>query len=476
MNESFNKFRKKILLESLIKCFVISLSLSIIAFSAPKLIVHFGKINVFEFFDLVLILIACFLFNVSFGLLFLVLFPRKLKVAKRLDKELNLNQKVQTMIEFENVDTPMINLQKEDTLNILSNISLKKLAMKFSVFFFVLIGFACALGVTVIAVENYEEPPIIEPVIEQPKYDLDNWTVRALLDLIEVVKTSNVQTDLKEPVISNLENLLDVLETVEYEKDMIDEVNKVIKDIDYRLDVANSCNEIFTEVKSSESPIVKELVTQINALNITNVNNVIENFYIYLCGDDKTIEEALKAIDDDFKQVIKKSNLNQNDPLVKELFEFAEDLSDSTDASFVQAAINAHKENIVNLVKQQTENKNIITFVLDQLRIIFGLNSSDVDGGGSGTDTNNPTVNPTEPPKVNEFENQGGYGTGDVLFGSDDIIFDIEKGSVEYGEVINKYYGELVGMFNDGTIPQEYKEVFDKYFDTLFGLIEEENN
>ena len=122
MNESFNKFRKKILLESLIKSFVISLSLSVIAFSAPKLIVHFGKIKVFEFFDLVLILISCFLFNLSFGLLFLILFPRKLKVAKRLDKELNLNQKVQTMIEFEKVDTPMINLQKEDTLNILSNI------------------------------------------------------------------------------------------------------------------------------------------------------------------------------------------------------------------------------------------------------------------------------------------------------------------------------------------------------------------
>ena len=476
MNESFNKFRKKILLESLIKCFVISLSLSVIAFSAPKLIVQFGKINVFEFFDLVLILISCFLFNLSFGLLFLILFPRKLKVAKRLDKELNLNQKVQTMIEFEKVDTPMINLQKEDTLNILSNISLKKLAMKFSVFFFVLIGFALALGVTVVAVETYEAPPVITPGKEEPKYNLDNWTVRALLDLIEVVEKSNVQEDLKTPVIKDLENLLDILETVEFEKEMIEEVNKVIKDVDYRLDVANSCNEIFTEVKSSESPVVRELVTQINALNITNVNNVIENFYIYLCGDASTMNEALLQIDNDFRQVISKSNLNQKDPLVKELLEFAQKLSDSTTSNDVTDAINAHKENIVNLVKQQTENKNIMTFVIDQLRIIFGLNSTNSEDGGSDTDPNNPSINPTEPPKINEFETQGGYGTGEVLFGSDDIMFDIEKGSVKYGEVINKYYGELVGMFNDGTIPEEYKEVFDKYFDTLFGLIEEENN
>ena len=278
MNESFNKFRKKILIESLIKSLIISISLSVIAFSGPKLIVHFGKLNVGEFFVLWLILISVWVLLLSFGLSFLILFPRKLKTAKRLDKELNLNQKVQTMIEFEKEESPMINLQREDTLNILSNISIKKLAMKFSVFIFVLLGFACALGVTVVAVENYEKPstPIIEP--EKPTYNLDNWTVRALLDLIEVVEKSNVQADLKQPVIKDLENLLDVLETVEYESDMVDEVNSVIKDIDHRLDVANSANEIFTELKSSESPIVRELVTQINAFNITNVNNTVENF------------------------------------------------------------------------------------------------------------------------------------------------------------------------------------------------------
>lgn len=475
MNESFNKFRKKILIESLIKSFLISISLASIAFSVPKLIIHFGKLNVHHSFDLILILILNAVFIVSFGILFLIFFPRSLKVAKRLDKDLNLNQKVQTMVEFEKDESPMIKLQREDTLNILSNISIKKLAMKFSVFMFVLVGFAAVLGVTVVAVENYEKTPVVTPEPEKPKYNLDNWTVRALLDLIEVVEKSNVQNDLKQPVIKDLENLLDVLETVEFEYEMVDEVNGVIKDIDHRLDVANSCNEIFTELKSSESPIVRELVTQINALNITNVNNTVENFYVYLCGDSATISEAILAIDQDFRLVITKSNLNQEDALVKELLAFANGLSDSTDASGVSNVINSHKENIVNLVKQQTENKNIMTFVIDQLRIIFGLssnNSSEDDGTG---DVNNPTVTPIDPPKVNENESQGGYGTGEPLFGSDDIMFDIEKGSVEYGEVINKYYGELVGMFNDGTIPLEYKEVFEQYFNSLYGLIEEEN-
>ena len=89
MNESFNKFRKKILIESLIKSFIISISLAVITFSAPKLIVHFGKLNVGEFFVLWLILISVLVLLLSFGLSFLILFPRKLKTAKRLDKELN---------------------------------------------------------------------------------------------------------------------------------------------------------------------------------------------------------------------------------------------------------------------------------------------------------------------------------------------------------------------------------------------------
>ena len=137
MNESFNKFKKKMLLEAIIKSASISLAVGIISFTVPYLIISIGKINVIKFFWLFLCLGAITLASIVFGILFLILFPRNLKVAKRLDKELDLKQKVQTMIEYENVDTPMTALQREDTINILSNISLKKFVMKFSVFFFI---------------------------------------------------------------------------------------------------------------------------------------------------------------------------------------------------------------------------------------------------------------------------------------------------------------------------------------------------
>ena len=478
MKESFNKFRKKILFEALIKSSLIGLSVAVIAFTVPKLIVHFGKINVNEFFDLILLLITNVVFHLVFGLLFLIKFPRKLKVAKRLDKDLELNQKVQTMIEFENEDTPIINLQREDTNRILSSISLKKLTMKFSILFFAVIGIACALGVTTIVVETYEKPPVIIPGPDDPKYNLDDWTVRALLDLIEVVEKSNIEKDLKEPVITNLTSLLDSLEDIELEKEMKALVTEIIADALLRLDLINSNNEVFNEIKNSSSSLVKDIAVQINALNVTNINNCIENIYVYLCGDPATMEGALLEFDNDFRTVIVNSKLNKEERLTKALLDFAKDLKSlegqNNLSELVAATIAKHKDNILNIIKIQAENKTIIEYVVSQLEIIFGLKEPEFNDPSQDPTGNKDPIHSTEPPKVNEGEFEGGYGTGDVLFGSDDIIFDIEEGSVEYGEVISKYYGALVGMFNDGTLPEEYKELFNKYFDGLFGFYEEE--
>lgn len=480
MNESFYKFKKKMLFEAIIKSAVISIALGIIVFTVPYLIINFGKINVNELYILVLMLSSVSVASIAFGLLFMILFPRNLKVAKRLDKELDLKQKVQTMIEYENVDTPMTNLQREDTLNILSNISLKKFVMKFSVFFFVLVGFASALGVTSIVVASIDDTVYTPPVVEEPNYDLDNWTVRALLDLIEVVEASSIDNELKTPVVGNLNALLESLKTVEYESEMKTLVENVISDCSLRLDLINSNNEINTVFKTSSSSVVKDLGMHINALNVTNITNSIENLYVYLTGDSATVLESLLEFDNDFRVLIKNSALDKEEALVSTLYKLAEDLKACENASnlneSIAKAINNNKENIINVVKQQSENKVIIEYVIEQLEIIFGLNETEDSGEFDPNNNNNEQINPTEPPKLTDGETPGGYGYGEVLLGSDDIMFDIEKGSVEYGEVIAKYYGDLIGKFNDGTLPEEYKEFFDKYFDILFGLIEEEEN
>ena len=90
-------------------------------------------------------------------------------------------------------------------------------------------------------------------------------------------------------------------------------VNEVINDTSLRLDLTNSNNEVYHELKESGSPLVKELAVQINTLNVSNITNCIENFYVYLAGDPATVKEAIVELDNDFRAIISKSNLNQNE-------------------------------------------------------------------------------------------------------------------------------------------------------------------
>ena len=69
MSESFNKFKKKILKEVLIKIISLSLSIGLIAFSIPFL---YSKITKIELQIIYIILIAVLLTLLSFGILFLI--------------------------------------------------------------------------------------------------------------------------------------------------------------------------------------------------------------------------------------------------------------------------------------------------------------------------------------------------------------------------------------------------------------------
>ena len=43
-----------------------------------------------------------------------------------------------------------------------------------------------------------------------------------------------------------------------------------------------------------------------------------------------------------------------------------------------------------------------------------------------------------------------------------------------YGDVITEHYSKIVGMFENGKIPEELEEIFKIYFDILYGQIEDE--
>ena len=124
MGDSFNKFKKKAILETIFRCLLISLSIGLLAFSIPFLIIKLLRI---EFKTIYLILIGAGSFVLLFNLLFVILKPNDKKIAIKLDRKLDLKEKVQTMVEYINDESYVAKLQREINKKILSSISVKRL-------------------------------------------------------------------------------------------------------------------------------------------------------------------------------------------------------------------------------------------------------------------------------------------------------------------------------------------------------------
>ena len=474
MKESFEKFKKKIVLEVLIKCIVSSLSIGLIAFSIPYIYI---KIQNIEFNILYLILIALSLAVITFGIMFLIRKPNDKKVAKILDKEFNLNEKVQTMIEYENKDGLIINLQRNDTLSILSNTSIKKLTMKFSVFFFGLIIIAMSLCITAFAIpsEKSSNPIDEDTEIVDPNYELDNWTIKALEDLIEYVENSNINSSLKTKYVSYLRDLIVELEESTKESEMKEQVLGVINNIKKELDIVNTNNEIYTVLKEAQYSFILTFAAQINKIDLVQIDNALDGFIIAISGSASAIAE----VDNNFGQLLKNSNLDKKDEACIALINFANAIvecqtsSDVTEA--VNAAVETHTSTILAAFTKQRENSDVSYYVIDTLYDIFGLEKESTNinpdynpGNNSGyTDEEGEEKNP-------QNDTTGGLGTGEVLFGSNDSFFDPESGRVVYGDVLAKYQNDILAKIDEGIISEELEKYFEFYYDILIGTLEDE--
>ena len=474
--KSYIKFKKKIVLEVLIKTLAISLSLGLISFSVPFL---YYKTKGIEYNLLYLILISIGVCLVTFGLLFLILKPNDVKVAKRLDKELKLNEKVQTMIEYKDKDELMISVQREDTLNILSKTSIKNISMKFGILFFIIIILSMSLTVTSLVIPGYEEPEHVHEFIDgvcscgkfeevEPDYNLDNWTVKAILELIEEVKKSSMNDELKQKYISKLNSLITDLETVELEKDVKALVESTIKYIEVELDKVNTNNEVYTILKESNFNVILQIALQINLLKPNELKLLLESVIITISGSSPAINELRP----EFLDLLTESNLDKEDNLYKALVTYADAINNCADKDpsvdvndRVIEAVRNNLQPIVDEITYQAENKRVAVVVIDGLEAIFKLNDVEIED----SEIDKLPGNDEDDNKQNNQSGQGGLGTGDYLFGSDDLFFDPEKGIIKYGDVYFEYYGDLLSKFEDGTLPEELREFFDYYFGILGG-------
>lgn len=147
---------------------------------------------------------------VGSGLFLLLKRNNHRKFAKTLDGDFALHEKVQTMIAFEQSDTDMAALQREDTLRRLAQIPPKKLRFGNLWVYILLPVLALAMMGTAIACPEKQEQPYVEPY--EPPVEITDWEWEALDKLIDYVQTSKADEQiLKQETLKALRALKSLL-------------------------------------------------------------------------------------------------------------------------------------------------------------------------------------------------------------------------------------------------------------------------
>ena len=144
MDKNFEKFKRKIWLDILIKCLCFALAAAMIAVNAVLLPCKLCGVQLLWVYY---VRIGLGAFAICGGIAFLVLRTNDRKIARRIDNELHLEGRVETAYVFEGQEGEMLALQSENANKVLGGFSLLSLAFQSTI----AIILACSIATAGIA-------------------------------------------------------------------------------------------------------------------------------------------------------------------------------------------------------------------------------------------------------------------------------------------------------------------------------------
>ncbi|MBO4982738.1 MAG: hypothetical protein J6D23_01650 [Clostridia bacterium] len=488
MGESFKRFKKKYVLDAVIKAILTGICAVLLVVATFLIVTTLKKLD----FNMVYAVLT----GVAFGLLlglgtFFVLKPNDKKLAKKLDNTYGLREKIQTMHAFLDDDGDIKLLQREDAIKILDSKPTNMLGLlKGLVAFFVALVICAAYLVTaiVVAFKSEENTPTHDPGDDTQQGGEDDEDEEftptdhqriALEALIQEVEKSNMQADVKANVLSELNVLLSELDNLRMQSQMKEYVVGVIKAVRAHVNGASSTFKVHMLAKDNSNSSIKKLSLALYSLNMS----VIETEFVsissglFVLGGSK---DDIADFNDELGAIIRNSGLGEEDglygvlkalndslTLIVERTYTDENILSKIDEAFNRTAIGELKK----IIPQEKVNNDVKDRVVSELMRIFGITEDDIK---EKTDENDDfeTTEPEDRPEVGE---DGGYGAGGNIFGSDDIVIDKDKEpagnvdniNVQYGEVIANYESKITEMLRNGEISEELAEILRKYYSVL---------
>lgn len=471
MSDGYLKFKKRFLIFAVIKSVIFGLSIGILTSSVIILLQKLIHNSVSPF---IAVLCGVGAFAVSAGLLFLILFPRDRHLAKRLDNELALGEKTQTMLEFINDESDMVRIQREDTnerLKSLPTNALKQRRIWLNVIAPVLAVAVLMPAILIPLKADTTPPPYVEPDVEATA-----WQKTAVIELIAYVEASALESAPKAEVLEQLNALLVSLETSRPESEMRAYVISIIFNVSRAIDAANSYNDVALGMLESENEYIKNLAAAIGSLAAVTVRQELDLI------NSKVTKAEIAEFAEEFKAVLAPIVVPADDTLLPAIValanryaEIAADMDSYSDQWFtsnVTGALNTAYEAMSPEILAQFENENVRKYVIIRLMNIFGITEDELpeevrnsfsEGEDFGDDSK------YDDDDKDDSLNSGGYGNADQIFGSNDTVYDPETNThVSYGQLLNAYYAKVKEQLMAGGTTDSLAEFIDAYFSSLY--------
>ncbi|MDE6505092.1 MAG: hypothetical protein K2L42_04400 [Clostridia bacterium] len=499
MGTEFKKLKKKFLIEAIIKSAITGVFAGLLAVGAVLLGLKLAETDINAGFY---VLIGFGVALAVGGVLFLFLRPSDTKIAKALDNENGLNEKIQTMVAFNGREGDMLELQRQDAAEKLAALPKRRLSVKKLWQYAVIPVLALALFITAVVIP--QKAPQQQP--EKP-FEYSERQKAAVARLIEDVGNTSLSDTDKSSVTAMLRTMSENLESIKKEKEMKAAVISAIAFIDVILYTSNSFDNVAfaiggdekTEFLSSAitdgvlfykaSSVTVTTLEQVKTMESGLVNSVGEKvdtaMDVFVQQYDVTIADGLETVLKEINEVISavssdkvadetdavRVSVEKFHTVMSGLAEHLATHNDETAQAAVRENISAYKNELVPALVPQSYRCIADEFVRRRTAQIFDINSGELPRQNSGVQELDDRGDETDNPDGTE---NGGSGKGDVVFGSSEYVYDPDTGElVPYGKYINIYYASMTEQLLNGELPENLKEAIKQYFSILYSGTEQ---
>lgn len=502
MSEKFKKLKAKFLLGAILKSVVCGISAGLVL--AGILLLAF-KLSAISLDVLWYIVIGVGGALVGGAVAFLFLRPTNKKVAKSLDNEFGLEERVQTSLEYSGQDGTIVQLQREDTEGRLN--SLPKSKFKFSKIwqFCVIAVIAVAVAITAFFIPGRQAGAEGEDP-DDPKAIITAYQIQTVQDIINNVKKSSLNDDVKEGMLEHLEGFYNTITGPDVAHLRTSQLNSAIRATISGVELA--VNDYLTFIPLSDALINKGDVNIGNAVSVGG--NAYKTYEIKEYGHVLTFEAqkgdsvsgkisgsitALKTVLSislengladvmlklgyDSVGALSKAGVDSTDTLYVSLNYFFNQLvtlslTPGEDDKAIQNLISGEVTRLSGALGTELSNQAYAgamrRYVSNKLKIVFGIggveeaDKDDTDYGGNEKDPDNNPNKPSDP-----GNNTG--GGGDNIYGSNDDIYNPETSQRQkYLELADKYSTIFDELQKSGLYTDEELAMINAYFDYLYGI------